>query len=265
MYILSIYMEEKIIRSVTEIGNGAHIFAPKEWLGEEVVIIRTPRKDPKEEIFKIIYPYLDKITAVFLFGSYVRNEQEKGSDMDFFVISNEKFKIKAKNMDVIIVPEDKIEVAKKLNPILFYSMLQEAKQIINPSYLEKLKQEKIKFNYFKDFLKDTKSSIKSSEEIMEMDRKLKNQEASKSVIYSLILRLRGVFIINLLLNKKKYSKKSFRKWIIKNSSGNYDKIYKIYRAVRDDKKVDEKVSMKEAESLLCFLIKETEKISKKIK
>jgi predicted nucleotidyltransferase len=258
-------MEEKIIRQVTGIGNGAHIFAPKEWLGEEVIIVKTPRKDPKEEILKIIYPHLDKIIAVFLFGSYAREEQEKDSDMDLFIISDEKLKIKSKNIDIIVVPEEKIEMAKKINPILFYSMLEEAKQIINPSYLKKLKREKINFEYFKDFLEETKKSIDSSKEIIEMDKKLKSKESSESIVYSSILRLRGIFIINLLLENKRYSKKIFKEWIIKNSSVDYDKTYEIYRAIRDNKKTDKKISMKEGESLLSMLIKETENTSRRIK
>lgn len=258
-------MEDKIIRQVTGIGNGAHIFAPKEWLGEEVIIVKTPRKDPKEEILKIIYPHLDKIIAVFLFGSYAREEQEKDSDMDLFIISDERLKIKSKNMDIIVVPEEKIEMAKKINPILFYSMLEEAKQIINPSYLKKLKEEKINFEYFKDFLEETKKSIDSSKEIIEMDKKLKNKESSESIVYSSILRLRGIFIINLLLENKKYSKKIFKEWIIKNSNVDYDKAYEIYRAIRDNKKTDKRISIGEGESLLSMLIKETEDLSKRIK
>jgi len=258
-------MEEKIIRKVTRIGNGAHIFAPKEWLNEKVAIIRTLKKDPKEEILPLIYAHLDKIISVLLFGSYARNEQEEDSDIDIFIISSEKFKINAKGIETIIIPENKLETAKKLNPLLFYSMLQEAKPIINPAYLDRLRQEKTRFDYFKDFLEDTKKSIISSEEIMEMDKKLKSREASESVIYSLILRLRGLFIINLLLNKKMYSKTKFKDWIVKNSEINYDKIYKIYRAVRDNKKTGETISINDAEYLLSFLIKETKKISKKIK
>lgn len=258
-------MEEKIIRQVTEIGNGAHIYTPREWIGEEVSVIRIPKKDPKQEIIRVLYPHLDKIIAVFLFGSYARNEQEKGSDMDIFVISNKKFKVKANNIDLIIIPEDKIEIAKKINPILFYSMLNEAKQIINPSYLEKLREEKINFGYFKEFIEDTRKSISSNKEIIEMDKKLKNKDMSESVIYSLILRLRGVFIINLLLRNKIYSKKIFKEWIIKNSNISYDDAYMVYQAVRDNKKPDKKILMEKGESLLSLLIKETENISKKIK
>ena len=87
--------EEKIIRKVSEIGNGAHIFAPREWLNEEVILVRIPRKNTKEEILKLLSPYLDRVIAVFLYGSYARNEQNKNSDMDIFVISSEKFIVKA--------------------------------------------------------------------------------------------------------------------------------------------------------------------------
>ncbi len=258
-------MEERIIRQVTEIGNGAHIFAPKEWLGEEVIIVRTPKKNPKEEILKTIYPYLDKIIAVFLFGSYARGEQEKDSDIDLFIISDEKLKIKSKGMDIVVIPEEKIEIAKRINPILFYSMLEEAKEIINPSYLKRLKKEKINFKYFRNFLEETTKSICSSKEIIEMDKKLKNKTSSASIIYSSILRLRGIFIINLLLKNKKYSKKIFKEWVVKNSKVDYDKAYEIYRAIRDDKEISQRISIEEGESLLSMLIKETGDLSKKIK
>lgn len=258
-------MEEKIIRRVTGIGNGAHIFAPKEWIGEEVIIVKTPKRNPKEEILKTIYPYLDKIIAVFLFGSYAREEQERDSDIDLFIISDEKLKIKSKGMDIIIIPEEKIEIAKKINPILFYSMLKEAKQIINPSYLKKLKKEKIKFKHFKNFLEETRKSIDSSKELIEMDKKLKNKSSSNSVIYSSILRLRGLFLIHLLLENKKYSKKIFKEWIIKNSKIDYNNAYEIYRAIRDDKETDKTMLIEEGESLLLMLIRETEKLSGKIK
>lgn len=257
--------EERIIRKVTSIGNGAHIFTPKEWIDDEVAIIHIPRIDPKEEIIKIIQPYLDKIIAVFLFGSYARNEQEKDSDIDVFIISSEKFIVKSKNMEVIVIPENKIEIAKKLNPILFYSMVNESIPIINLSYLEKLKKEKIKRSYFKSFIKETEISIDSNKELIEIDKKLKNKDVSESVIYSLILRLRGIILIDSLLDKKKYSKEIFRNFIVKNSGIDYEKVYKIYRSIRDDSKTSEKISIDKAESLLSLLVEETKKISKKIK
>jgi len=256
--------EEKLVRRVSEIGNGAHIFAPKEWLNEEVILIRIQKKAPKEEILKLLHPHLDKIIAVFLYGSYARDEQDKSSDMDVFVISSEKFSVKSKGIEVIVVPEDKIELAKKLNPILFYSMLNEAKPVINSSYLKKLKSQKINFDYFKHFIQDTEKAIVSNKEIIDLDTRLKNEYASESLVYSLILRLRGIFMMNLQLSRKNYSKKNFSNWLVKNSKADYDKIYKIYQAVRNEKKTEEKVPIKQAESILDFLAKENKKLERKL-
>ena len=53
-YIFNIHMgmaeftfqgEEAITKDVTKTGTGAHVFVPKEWLGEEVAIIRLSQDD----------------------------------------------------------------------------------------------------------------------------------------------------------------------------------------------------------------------------
>jgi predicted nucleotidyltransferase len=256
-------MEERIIKKVTGIGNGAHIFAPKEWINEDVIIVRLPKKNAREEILKLLSPNLDKIIAVFLYGSYARNEQNSDSDIDVFILSSEKFSISSKEIEAIIVPEDKIEKAIKLNPILFYSMLQEAKPVINSSYLDRLKKEKIKFNYFKDFLSETKKLIqlnKSEIELIQDDK-----FSSLDIIYSLILRLRGIFLINLIYSKKNYSKNKFKEFLEKNSKIDYEKIYEIYCSIKDNRKTEAEVPLEQMKSLLAFLIKETEKLEKKLK
>ena len=55
--------QEQLIRQVTEIGNGAHIFAPKEWIGERVLIVKT-RKSLKEEILSDMKGILDYVKRV---------------------------------------------------------------------------------------------------------------------------------------------------------------------------------------------------------
>lgn len=36
--------QEQLIRKVSRIGNGAHIFAPKDWINEKVIIVRVEKK-----------------------------------------------------------------------------------------------------------------------------------------------------------------------------------------------------------------------------
>ena len=259
--------QEQIIRKVTGIGNGAHVFAPKEWMNEEVILVRVPKEAIRERVLDSLSPHLKDIVAVFLYGSHVRNEQEEGSDIDLFVISGKKLEMNSKGkLDIIVVQEDKINKAIETNPILFYSLLREAKPIINSSFLAKLQKQKINPSYFNKFIEDTESMIRMNREFIDLDRLDGEVLKSDSVIYSLILRLRGVFLIRSLITKGEYSNKLFKKWIEKNIERiEYEKIYNIYRAVRDKKEIKEKIDIKQAEELTSLLEKEILKLKKEIK
>lgn len=255
---------EQIIRKVSEIGNGAHIFAPKEWVNEEVLVIRLEKKSIKEQILEAVYPYLDKITAILLYGSYARKEEDENSDIDVLIIAKEKFKIQAGNkLDFIVISEDFLESAIKINPIMMYSIFQEAVPIINSQYYENLKKLKVNPHLFMQFLKTTKDEINSDKEILELDKKT-GKTASNSLIYSLILRLRGIFIIKCLLNKEKYSNKLFEDWLVGKCKINYSEVYNSYRAVRAKEEIKDTIPIQEAELMLKLLEEELKKLNKLI-
>ena len=105
---------EQIFRKVTLIGNGAHVFAPKEWAGEKVIIVRTPEIPLRRKILKILEPHLEDILGVYLYGSYARGEQREDSDIDVLVISNKNFKVREKGFEIIVLKEDEIKDAIKI-------------------------------------------------------------------------------------------------------------------------------------------------------
>jgi len=254
--------EQKIIRKVTGIGNGAHIFAPKDWINEDVVITLIPKIDIKQEIIKELYPYLDKISGVYLYGSYARNEQKKDSDIDILVIAKEKFNIKKYGFDIIILKENTIKSAIKINPILMYSIIKESKSIINSQLLETLKKIKINKNDFNQFIENTKGILKIDKGILKIDKEFENY-APDSVIYSLILRLKGIFIINTLLKNEKYSNHLFKHWLLKKIPElDYEEIYESYEIIKKDKKDKDKNSMKYAELLIILLEEELKNFDK---
>ena len=116
---------------------------------------------------------------------------------------------------------------------MIYSAFAEARPIINSRLFEELKKRyKIQDKYIKDYLRQTKEIIKINEEFPSL--------------YSLMLRLRGVYLISQLLSGKNYSNEKFKSWLIK-SSFNLD-VEKI-----NNYKKDYMLSDEEANSLLILL------------
>ena len=205
-------------------------------------------------MLKILEPYLENILGVYLYGSYARGEQRQDSDIDLLVISNKKFKIKEKGFGIIILKADEIKEAIKIAPVLMYSALTEAKPIINSKLLNELKKNyKPKVKDFKEYIKETRNIININEELLSP--------------YSIILRLRGIYIIEKLLFGKNYSYAEFKKWVLKDAENegikaNFDNAYYVYIKIKNDLKAN--INENDFKTLLLILKNKTKKLEKKI-
>jgi predicted nucleotidyltransferase len=256
--------ENRIVRRVSLFGNGAHVLVPRGWMNNEVVLVNPRKQNLKNKIIKVLMPYLDKIYSVILYGSYARGEEKIDSDIDLLIISNERFKIKYPSFDISVITKDEVDKAIKMNPILVYSAIIEGVSIINNSFLEELKNKKINLKYFKEFIKDSFESLKSDKTIISLDKETENF-VSPSVIYSLILRLKGTFIINSLIKKEKYSNERFRQWISEIlSEKEANKAYLIYETIKNDEESSIKLNIKTAEELITLLKSELKELKEKI-
>jgi|SRR3989344_2698638 len=219
-----------MIKEAKQFGNGAQVLVPKEWIGRKVVLSLERRTidDIKAEVLSKIKD-LSKIVSIVLIGSYARMEQEEGSDIDIVIFSTQRFKIKINNYHIILINVNKLEEELSVNPALFRSILDEGVVILNESFLKNIN---LKSHYIKYYKKECLNVYSLNKEFIELDKK--QGIISESVIYSIILRLRSLFIL-----KDKYSFKEFKKWLIRNGISEFDKIYEIYKLVRDDKFVNE--------------------------
>ena len=235
-------IKEQIRKKVARSGNGGAVWVPKDWLGEEIIITRieTPKLSLEEELINIILPHLKDVSGIFLYGSYARKEETKDSDVDILVIAKNKFKIeKTKRFDINVIEVKKIKEAVQKNPFI-YAIINEAKPIINSYLLEELKQSKRDFKYFiKWFKETTHDSIKITNEFIDLDKMESNYIVSYNVIYSLILRLKGIFLIKSILEDKEFSNLSFKRFITQFiSESEFRKLYEVYRFIRNDKKLE---------------------------
>lgn len=245
--------QEQLIRIVKTFGNGAHVFVPKDWAGEQIFLVRPKNKSVKEKILFALDDYLDSIIGIYLYGSHARDEQEEESDIDILVITDKKIKIKAKGLEIICLEQKEIDKAIRLEPLLIYSILSEGKPIINSKLFEELKIKYVpKIDDFKEFLKDSKRMIKVNEEFLESEKG--DYLSSEAIIYSLALRLRGVFIVKSILKGDKYTHKLFKSWIkSKLPMIDFNSIYEAYRISKNEEKIKQKIKVIDIKLLIEFL------------
>ena len=86
------------------------------------------------------------------------------------------------------------------------------------------------------------------------------------MVYSFILRLRGLYIVRCFLLKRKYCKRDFEEHFLKAgiSKRELDKLISIYRAARDDLNVPKAVIRQEVYSKLAALLDRDVAHTKKI-
>ena len=271
MELTKLSIREQIVKTVVKSGNGGAVWVPKNWLGQEVVVIlpQKPELEIKEKVIHLLEPYLKDIVSVFIYGSYARREETKESDIDVMVITEKPLKINIKEpkLEITAFEPGKFKKAIEKHPVMYYQIVQEAEPLINANVLEELRGIKPENKNFKYYLNETKEHIKSSKGLLKLDKLDGEFIKSYSIIYSAILRLRGVFIIRCILAKEKFSNKNFKKWLIREGINNdeFKQIYSVYWLIRDNKKIkDVKIKISSAEKLLNILEKELKNIEIKL-
>ena len=241
---------------VQKFGNSGHIILPKEYIGKRIRFIAEPKtfEDIKYEILEILKPYLENIIGIYLHGSYARNEQTIDSDIDILVITNAKLKIidKIDDFFIISVTIKELENTLNSNAVLILPIIKEAKTIVNPTLLDKYKS-------YKFTKKNTKLFIDGSIKVLELNKKgLQLDFEIGSLVYSLILRIRGLLMIKLILSNRLYSKSNLFYYLGNNSisKAKIEELYKIYSDERNDIKVKKSDIIKKEDITKLIVIAE---------
>jgi len=246
---------EIIVKQTREVGTSAGVLLPRSWLNKQVVVkLFLPSK---EEIIRDVLDILiknnliEEIKGIYLFGSYARGDYGSDSDIDILVITQNINKlIDEGNYEIILVSEQNLD--KNLPTSLYYiSMIREMKVIINKALMKKYFK-KNKLNV-KKFLMEIENMFKINKDVVEMCMGI-NKNIPDGTIYSIVLRLRELYLIKCLISNKSYSREDFLK-----ITG--EKIYSAYSRVKRDKREINNVYPNEAGALLNL----TEKWLKELK
>ncbi|HLD58512.1 MAG TPA: nucleotidyltransferase domain-containing protein [archaeon] len=242
-------VKDAVEKEVVSFGNGSIVYTPKKWVGKKVVVILEEKPlDIKGETMEILKPYLSSIEGVFLFGSFARNEQNEKSDIDLLVIADKKIDLEKKDkFDFLVKTKEQFEKEIKKDPSLFPSqVVSEAKPVLNESLLNELKKIEATPD-FKNFFDDTLGAFKKTKELLETN-KGKGFLDSNTAIYSLILRLKTLFIIQCRKKSRVFSNKRFKELLKKHdfSEQKINALLEAYQAERDDKKTTQKILLADA-------------------
>ena len=115
------------------------------------------------------------------------------------------------------------------------------------------------------YLKNCEKMLKIDKSLLLKDKLSGDYLKSHSIIYSSLLRLKAFYIVSCILSNKKYSNKEFRKYLLSNlqiTEKNIEDLYKIYKSVLVNKKINIKMPIALVESLIVLLEKEIKKYDK---
>lgn len=257
-------MEVQIKRAVRA-GNSSAVILPRAWLDREVRV-ELARKTPETILIEVIeilkkHVKLEEVIGIYLAGSYARGEEKEDSDIDILVVTRDTDKemISEGIYNILIV--SKILIKQKLDNDLFPigQMIKEAKPLINSAYLESIEVKVTKKN-IKWYTDTTEEKLKLIKEIIDSARKINKKHLDARIAYTLVLRIRTLYITEKLIKNKNYSNKDFLK-IMKNVSKGTD-AYDGYLAVKKNSSKKVNVDIEEISKLYDYLGSQLAKIRK---
>lgn len=236
------------------VGNSAGVILPREWLNgrARVELVEKPL-EIKKDILDILEPYLEDVIGIYLVGSYARGEQTEKSDVDVLVITNEiNKKIERGRYSFILISREKVEDSLKTFILPILPMLIEARALLNEDFIEEYRKTELTERNLRFHLEITKSGANVNKAFIDLDKE-NGSNCSDANVYSLVLHIRSTYIVDCLRKGKKWSSREFIK-LIKNIAGS-TKAYERYLRVKNDKKREEELPVKEAENLYNYLIR----------
>ena len=252
------------IKKAVKAGNSSAVILPRSWLSKEVRVELIEKTTDKilAEVIEIAKRYIDlkEIIGIYLVGSYARGEESEDSDIDILIITSESNKemIREGIYSILIVSKELLEQKLKSDLFPVGQMIREARALINASYLEFLKVIVTKDNV-KWYLETTKEKIDLAAEILE---KTKRKVVNNRLVYTLILRIRTLYIIQKLIKNQDYSNIDFVKLIARVSGSK--NAYDSYLAIKNDLREEDITTGEEAEKLYFYLKKQLDEVNRQI-
>ncbi len=241
----------KIVKEVVRVGNTGGVLVPREWVRgrAEVRLVEEPL-EVEGDVLHLLKPWLNEVKGVYLVGSYARGEQTARSDVDILVITGKTTKrIQQARYQLILISQNELEQQLQTNAMPLLPMVKEAKPVLNKELIEPYRHAQITRRNIQWHLETTASALEVIKAAIDID---KEENVSDNLIYSLILRLRGVYIVECLI-KGKIAKTKELLALIKKLSGS-TQVYEVYLRSKDRRRARRVISVEEVEAIVRYII-----------
>ncbi len=245
-----------IVKTVKRYGNSGGIYVPNNWIGGRVraELIEEPFDVKKDLISKIP---LEHVISVILYGSYARNEQSDGSDIDIIIVVDEDAKLGIpsglnKMYDIQVKSMDDMRNAVMHDAVLHKILKDEAVALINRGLLQDLLKEK-------PDLGSIEARISLAESALNIVKVMIKEGAERAeMVYPLMLRLKEMILVHYLIENRKYSTGMVKKEAIAHgiSQRDFSLLMDTYRAVRGKKETPEYTPSEDTIDKLILIIEE---------
>lgn len=222
---------ETIVKQTREVGTSAGVLLPRSWLNKQVVVtlLKPSYENMAKEIMSCLFERKlnEEVKGIYLYGSYSRGDFDFDSDIDILVITQNTNKlINYNNYELLLVSESSF--SKNLQANLNYlAMLKEITVIFNKELIDKYRNEKNNINIKKN-LSEIENIININKDSIESCNK-KQINVPDGISYSVVLRLRELYLIKCIYSNKTYTKKDFLELIPKN-------VYSAYLRIKRNQK-----------------------------
>jgi len=159
--------------------------------------------------------------------------------------------------EVICVPKDEVEMQLRNNALPILAMIKEAKAVINEELIKKYSGTKLNRQNIKWHIETTKTAMKVAKKGIEISREL-GRGVGDGIAYSLILRLRTLYIIRCIRKNKMWSKREFLRLVKK--VGGSALAYERYLSSKNKNTLSEKLPAEEAEKIMDYINKGTKEL-----
>ena len=254
----------ELVKNTIKVGNSAGVLLPRQWLGNKVRVILEPLNLDKEIVEILMQEkILGDVLGAYIVGSYARGEQTIESDIDVLIITTSiNKKIKRGKYEIICISQEEIKSQIERNILPILPMIKEAKTIINKELIKQYAVSKLTLKNLLYHIETTKSAMKVVEKDIGFSKEM-NEKASDASAYSLILRLRTLYITECLKHGKIGGRKDFLK-LVKNISGS-TVAYERYLCSKNKNTEESRLPIEEAKKLMRYINKKILELEKWLK